>query len=391
MRVMLVDDDPFVTRGLARNLEAIDETMDVILMPGVSEALAAMEKGSVDVLVTDLCMPGQDGTALLREARERYPCMLRFVLSGEAKQEQVLNASLLAHRYLSKPCDAEMLRQVIMESIQSFRRIQNPAVAAVVSRLVELPARKHTLVELMRLLGDEHAETSSIIGELQNDPAMVARLLKIANSPYFGHSGQIYTLDDAINIMGIELLASIAGSRSLLLMNPPRPESMLSVEELWQHCIEVMAMVKQVGRHLKLPKNIIREATTAAILHDIGKLILAYANPYGFAAALAKSQSDKIPAWQAEHAIFGNHHAEVGAYLLKLWGLPEPSMRAVAFQHAPHLSNDSEPGASVLLHIADFMVNIHGSKPVTVNIDRTYLESLKLPSTAEHWSSLTLD
>src|ERR1035437_9228167 len=87
IRVMLVDDDPMVVRGIARNMSMMGVKMDIAVRTSAAEALKSLEKELVDVIITDLYMPEIDGAALLEEVRSHYPTVLRFVLSGEAKTQ----------------------------------------------------------------------------------------------------------------------------------------------------------------------------------------------------------------------------------------------------------------------------------------------------------------
>jgi HD-like signal output (HDOD) protein len=385
---MFVDDDPMVVRGLARNMSTMGAKMDIIVRTSAADALKTLENEMVDVLITDLCMPGIDGAALLNEVRSRYPTIFRFILSGEAKPEVMLQASRMAHQYLSKPCETAVLHKTIVETLARLGTIKNPEVAKTISQLEGVPSRQASLAEFLRLLNDNSVPLDKIAASLKKDPGLSARLMKVSNSPYFGHSGSVESLDDAIGLLGMDMIVSMAATHKLFAVTPPPAASNLKLDTLWEHCVYVSSLVRHLGYKLKVPSTVMREAGTAALLHDIGKLVLAYAVPSGLAAAHTRAHADHMPDWQAEYFIFGNHHAEIGGCLLKLWGLPEGVVEAVSMHHTPHHSAETSIGPVTLVHIADTLAHAGTSDGTTTFLDSAHLKALNLPEDLEYWLGL---
>lgn len=388
---MFVDDDPLVVRGLARNMSTMGAKMDISVRTSAADALKALEKELVDIIITDLYMPGTDGTALLNEVKSRYPTVIRFVLSGEARPEVMLQAARMSHQYLSKPCETARLYQTIVETLARLSTIKNPEVAKTISQLEGVPSRQTSLAEFIRLLNDNTSSMEKIAAGLKKDPGLSARLLKVANSSYFGHSGSVETLDDAIGLLGMDMIVSMAATHKLFAVTPPPAASNLNLDALWEHCIYVSTLVRHLGYKLKVPQSVLREAGTAALLHDIGKLVLAYAVPTGLAAAYTRAQADRMPGWQAEYFIFGNHHAEIGGCLLKLWGLPGSVVEAVSMHHSPHHSAETCVGPVTLLHIADMLAHAGTNDGTTTFLDSAHLKTLGLPENLDYWLGLRPD
>jgi len=388
IRVMFVDDDPMVVRGIARNMSMMGGKMAITVRTSATEALASLGKELVDVIITDLCMPGVDGSALLEEVRTHYPTVLRFVLSGEAKPEIMVRATRTAHQYLSKPCETALLHKTIVDMLARMETIKNPEVAQTISHLEGVPSRQASLAEFIRLLNDNSTPLDQITGSLKQDPGLCARLLKVANSPYFGHSGSVESLDDAIGLLGLDMVVSMAASHKLFAVTPPPPASNLHLDALWEHCVYVSTLVRQIGYKLKVSPSVLREAGTAALLHDIGKLVLAYAVPSGFAAAYVRAKADHMPGWQAEYYFFGNHHAEIGGCLLKLWGLPAAVVDAVSMHHTPHHSTEVAVGPVTLLHIADTLAHAGTNDGTTNFLDLAHLKALGQPDNLNYWLTL---
>ena len=391
IRIIFVDDDPMVGRAIARNMSLMGVKMDVSQCTSAAAALQILEREIVDVIVTDLHMPGMDGSALLTAVRERYPTVLRFALSGEAKPEIMVQAARVAHQYLGKPCDTAMLHKAIIETLGQMGTIKNPEVAKTISRLEGLPSRQASITDFIRMLSDNSVPVEEIVASLKKDPALSARLLKVANSPYFGHSGSIESLDDAVSLLGMDMVLSMAASHKLFAVTPPSSASTLNLDQLWEHCVYVSSLTRRIGYSLKVPQTSLREAGTAALLHDIGKLVLAYAAPSAFAASYTRANADHMPGWQAEYYVFGNHHAEIGGCLLKLWGLPPRVVEAVSMHHTPHCGSEECVGPITLVHIADALAHATSGDKASSFIDHAHLKSLKVPDDIEYWKRLLLD
>ena len=113
MRVLFVDDEPEVLAGLENLLRKDRHRWEMVFAGDAQSALNAMAKDPVDVVVSDIRMPGTPGTSLLNEVRQRYPAAARIVLSGHAEHESIVRSLPVAHQFLSKPCEATTLRFAI--------------------------------------------------------------------------------------------------------------------------------------------------------------------------------------------------------------------------------------------------------------------------------------
>src|SRR5690606_34045961 len=112
-RILFVDDEPHVLDGLRDLLHKRLREWEMSFALGGQEALTLLETRPFDVVISDMRMPGIDGVTLLRLVKERYPAIARIVLSGQAERDAVVNALPVAHQFLSKPCDVEVLYAVV--------------------------------------------------------------------------------------------------------------------------------------------------------------------------------------------------------------------------------------------------------------------------------------
>jgi len=116
-RIIFVDDEPKVLNGIRRFLYPMRREWDMSFACSGAQALEIMSHGPFDVIVTDVRMPGMDGTELLARVRDLHPAVVRIVLSGHSDRDLRLKAAASAHKYLSKPCGAESLRTTIAGAV----------------------------------------------------------------------------------------------------------------------------------------------------------------------------------------------------------------------------------------------------------------------------------
>lgn len=119
IRVLFVDDEPHILSGLQRMLRPLRHEWTMIFAEGVPAALEALDRGTFDVVVTDMRMPGMSGAQLLAEIGRRSPQVAGIVLSGQTDPEQARQLADTPHDFLAKPCDAEVLKKAIGRACRS--------------------------------------------------------------------------------------------------------------------------------------------------------------------------------------------------------------------------------------------------------------------------------
>ena len=155
-RILFVDDEPRLLEGLQRMLRPQRKQWDMSFVNSGEEALALLETGAYDVIVTDMRMPGMDGARLLEHVQERFPSVVRLVLSGRVEMDAALRVAAVAHQFLSKPCDLEKLREAVEHACDSRAMLSDEDLRRVIGVVgsLPLPARYVRLV-VCRLAGSQ--------------------------------------------------------------------------------------------------------------------------------------------------------------------------------------------------------------------------------------------
>ena len=340
--VLFVDDEPLVLQGLQRMLRGEREAWTMRFVASGREALSLLEREAFDALVTDLRMPGMDGEQLLNTVKERHPHMVRIVLSGEMNQASGFKTVRCAHRYLAKPCDAEALKSALSQALALRRWVDDHRLKELLARLESLPSLPEVYAEL---LAEIQAPNSSFrrVGDLiARDVGMTAKILQIVNSAFFGQARRILNTQDAVAMLGYDTLKALVLSTKIFSQFDAKRVRCLDLNALWQHSMNTGMFARTIGVGEKLARTAQDEAFTAGVLHDVGKLILAHNFPEIYADVIMRSRGQQRPEVELEQECFGASHAELGAYLLSLWGIGEEVVDAIAYhQRPPRMSASS--------------------------------------------------
>ena len=388
-KILFVDDEPPVLDGLLRMLRPRRHEWEVA---GANSGLAALEKLSAqpfDIVVTDMRMPGMDGVQLLTEVRARYPHIVRLVLSGYSDLELTKQSVKLAHQYLSKPCDSEVLVQTLQRVCALHDLLTNEALKRLVSQLQSLPALPHLYLELTRELESPDASIRRIGEIVAQDPAMTAKMLQIINSAFFGLQRHISNPGEAASFLGVDMIQALVLTIQVFSAFQPDQKLSFSLDDLWGHSLRVGQLAKTIAKAEKQPQALVNEAYTAGLLHEIGSLILASKLPQEYAEAGALAQQASLPMIEAERQVLGVAHPEVGAYLLGLWGLPDTIVEAVAFPNEPSRCLVTNFTPLTAVHVADHLVSESNGTAQhnahAVPLDQEYLVHLGLSERVSVW------
>lgn len=179
-------------------------------------------------------------------------------------------------------------------------------------------------------------ETISAI--LQKDQTLTLKVLGIANSPFFGLSGRINTLQDACVVLGFTMLKNIVVASSVIDTFPLSTTKGLDVEALWRHGFRTAIAADRIARQLKLDRG---TAFLSGMLHDAGILVLSILFPEHYEKVLDYRNEHACPLKDAEHAVLGLSHADVGGELIVHWNLPSALVDPVAGHHNPDAYPDN--------------------------------------------------
>jgi len=392
-RILFVDDEPRILDELRRMLRSQRQGWELAFAPGAETALLLMEASPFDVIVSDMRMPGMDGAALLARVREKYPHVVRIVLSGHTELSTALRVVPVAHQFLTKPCDAEMLRVAIERACHLKALLHDDSIRSMVGGLGELPSLPRTYHALMLALADPNASIQKIARIVEFDVGISAKVLQLVNSAFFGIARSMTNIRNAVSYLGLSTLKSLVLSVEVFRVFAPKGHlEGFSLEDLQRHA----RLTSYIAARLPVPTHLIDIAMVAGILHDVGKLIMAWKLPSRFKRLMAEAQEEQCPLYKVEEREYGFTHAEIGAYLLGLWGLPYAVVEAVALHHAPHRVPHQTFDATSAVYIANLLAQeLNSSTPPSwengLQRDQEYLDSLGIQNDIPKWRAMAAE
>jgi HD-like signal output (HDOD) protein/CheY-like chemotaxis protein len=379
--ILFVDDDPLVLQGLRRMLHSMRGEWDMRFANGGAEALEMMAAKPADVVISDMRMPGMNGAELLNNIMRLYPKAVRFILSGYSDTEMTMQCVGGTHQFLSKPCNAEMLKSAVTRALEMDRWLGNDELKALISQMTSVPCLPSLYFQILQELRSPLANLETVGSTIAQDPAMTAKILQLINSAFFGLSRRVSDPTEAVMQLGLDTVKSLVLAVHVFTEYETRPSLKKHVEALQHHSLSTAIHASLIASMENQDRNVVGECFTAGLLHDIGKLVLVANLPEACGQAEKICLDHNIPIIDAERQVFKVSHAEVGGYLLGLWGLPITIVESALFHHRPsdcHMINGFSSLAAV--HIANMAERENGGSlsQFTSHLEKPYLEKAGL-------------
>ncbi len=389
-RILFVDDEPFVLEALERMLHNMRHEWDMRFASGGAEALRLMAEAPAEVVVSDMRMPDINGAQLLNEIMQLYPKTVRLILSGFADTEMIMQCVNGTHQFLTKPCGSETLRNVIRRSLELDAWLNNSELQTLVSRLGTVPSVPTLYFQILKELGSPNATLDKVGATIAQDPGMTAKMLQMVNSAFFGLRHQLTDPTEAVQQLGLETIKSLVLGLHVFSQSETSKSADFSADKLWHHSLATATTARRIAQMECREKAMVEESFTAGLLHDVGRLVLVANLPDQYKEACDRSKAEGIPLVEAERAVFGASHAEVGGYLLGLWGLPISLVEAAVFHHFPGKCQVKVFAPLTAVHVANALVQEDSAvkQPFPApEIDGDYLNGIGVGNRLQSWRS----
>ena len=347
--VLFVDDEQRVLDGLRRMVRTKARDWKLLVATSGAEALRIVTEQPVDAVVSDMRMRGMTGAQLLAAVQRERPATARIILSGDAERGAVLEAVASAQQFLAKPCDAESVVAAVRRAV-SVRRLLDGQLQEIIGSVGSLPKPPGVYQELVDVVSTPDFELSDVARVLDAHVATRAEVLKLVNTAFFGLPRRVETVENAVALLGLVNIQALVLATSLFRTGAPVPPG-LDADELQAKGLRRSAVARRIGAIEGLDRLVLDTVALAALLRDVGLLVLAAGMPGPFAelgkAAAAAGASGPRDCAELERQAFGCTVTEASACLLGLWGFAELMVHMLATQ--PVAGDDV--GASVAEHV----------------------------------------
>lgn len=221
------------------------------------------------------------------------------------------------------------------------------------------------------------------VGEaIEKEPDLTARLLRLANSSFYGFSSRLTTVTEAISLIGIQQVQDLILASSIISQFNGMAAEFVSMESFWQHSISCGIGCRLLAMEKRLPKA--DKFFVAGLLHDLGRLVLFSRAPQSAQKVFELYHQERLLLTEAENRVLGFDHQQIAAAVMQLWRFPNNLVQAVGCHHQPEASDIARMEASVV-HLADHLINAlqigSSGERFTPPLNQRAWETLGLPTT----------
>ncbi len=387
-RILFVDDDHEMLKLIRTKLSSQTNEWELRSKNNGPEALALMEKVGFDAVVSDIEMPNMSGVELLKEVMKRQPHVIRILHSGQTDKEISFKSIEASHQYLAKPWGAKELKATLAQAFALQDSLHSESLKSLVAKLPSLPSLPSSYLEMMQEIQSQEPSLSKVGEIISRDVGMTAKILKLVNSAYFGLRVTVSNPVHAAKLLGLDTIRALVLTYEVFSQFSQIDQKTLPLAQLMQHCLGVGSLAKMIAKAENQDQELASDTLIAGVLHDTGKLILAQGFPLEYKEVVIEAKEHDMPLWLVEQEAFKSSHAEVGAYLLGLWRLPDAVVEAVAFHHEPLKGGGHEMKPLTAVHAANVIEHEEqsASEPTyTSKLDNEYLTKIGADDRVAVW------
>jgi len=406
-KILFVDNDLIEDQDLKKMLRAVRPEWELESAMGVEDALTIMSKSPFDVVVSEILINGVDGIEFLSTVNDLYPETVRIMHTKLPEHGMALRSTMIVHQLLMKPCSVEKMENSIEQTCRLRDLLRNETLKKVVAGIKNLPSLPSIYNLIVAEMQSPEGSLKKAGHLISQDVSMSAKILQLVNSAFFALPRRITDPQQAAVFVGIETLKSLVLSIHIFSSFSKEAELCgFSPVAMWSHSLRTARLAADIARAEKADRKVVEEAMLAGMLHDIGRLIILKI-PKKYKEVMALIETTGCSAVEAEYTVMDTSHAELGAYLLGLWGLPDSVVESIAFHHKPskliegltaktsNIDNlkqqPREITALTAVHVANALIMHEDYSFNTTSfpyVDMSYLETLGLENKLPEWVDL---
>ncbi|MBU0473694.1 MAG: HDOD domain-containing protein [Bacteroidetes bacterium] len=332
LNILAIDKDSDTLTHIKELLNSLKIEGNFFFTENEEEALSIMSENQINLVLSDIRTPQVNGVDFLDIIKEKYSSAIRVVLfEQKSKIDLLLTSVVSSHKFIAKPIELEKFETILLQTVQLNNLLASENLRKVINKIKKFPTLPQTYIDIEAELNKDSFSLQKISDIIYNDIFVTTRILQVVNSPYFGLAQSITDIRQAVNLLGITMIKSIILYTQIFCSF----EGNMRVEQLqksiWEHSLQVAHNSKKLISHLWDKKDA-ETAYIAGLLHDIGKIIVINTEEFIYD-ILKLMKAKNIEYNEAEKIVLGTTHAEIGGYLLSLWGLPQIIVDSVLNHH----------------------------------------------------------
>jgi putative nucleotidyltransferase with HDIG domain len=236
--------------------------------------------------------------------------------------------------------------------------MSSQAASTLIARLQSIPTLPTVALRVMEITANPKSSANDLMDIISPDVSLTTKILKISNSPFYGLTREISSLQHAVTVLGFKEIRNLVISTVAFdSFKNLGKNNKFDINKFWRHSFYCALAAKTIAVDMKIESS---ELFVAGLVHDIGKLAMYVTFPSEFMMQLEIMNPLKIKytSFEAEKDVFGMTHDEVGMKLLKKWMFPESLLTAVGYHHRPQEA-DKKSNFPMIVHVADILTHVY--------------------------------
>jgi putative nucleotidyltransferase with HDIG domain len=330
-QILFTETEGQALQRLMPQLAGSHDDWEIVLAGDADAALELLSQRAFATVIASFGNDQENCEHFLQAVQKRAPAAVRYALLPGQSDINGADFPESAYQCFPSDCTATDLEAAIQRGLGVWRQCSNnPALAALLSNLHKIPTPPILYFEIREELNSPDSDARSIADIISHDPALSAKILKVANSGFYALPRTITAIHEAISFMGTDTVTSLVLAAHVF-NRMPLPG--INLDSMWQHSLMVAALARHIATEEGGDRLTVNTAGVAGLLHDIGQLTLLSNVPELYQSMLRQAAGNENALLDMEREQFGLGHPELGSYVLGLWSLPDAVVGAVARHH----------------------------------------------------------
>ncbi len=330
-QIALIDADSGLLKQQAELLGKARPDWQIHTAESAADAFSLIENNDICVVVTEAQLPDMQGFEFLEQVKTYDPNIIRCTLSADLASEIILECARVHHRFLAKPIEADSLAAAIDSSLDLRTLLADEQLSTYMHDVDSLPAIPTLYDELIKELASNNSSLVKVAEIIEGDAGLTLTVLKVVNSAYCGLTQQVESVSQAISLLGASFIKNITLTSKVFSKFDGDKFTLRKLTALNTQALKVGALTNQFARYAKVSKSTVNHCQIAGMMSNVGDLV-----------ALTKKTDEAPSEDMSSHLL--------GAYLMRVWMMPDAVTEALALQHEPIGENSGQVTPRVVLH-----------------------------------------
>jgi len=368
MKILLVDDEKMILNGLKRALFGMK--WDILTAESGAEALNILAEEDVDVIVSDMLMPGMDGAELLERVSKKYPGIIRASLSGYSDPSITIKGGFFAHQAFTKPCDPLTIKKELQRISDILDLFPDRVIQNAIGTITSLPIAPKLFFKVKNKLNEPSSSMQDIAEIINEDPAMCAKIIHISNNAVFRGQKEVRSISEAITRLGSQIVTNIIAMLEIYSVSMNAPSKPL--EDLQSRSLRVAKLASEI-----VPPELKELTFLVGILHQVGEYVRMKIAPDLMSSYLSPKTKGRDKS-HIEQYLFQTRSEQLGGYFLHFWGFPMEIIENVLLHNNPSQLVKGHFSPACAVYIALNLLNKE-------ELDADFIDKFQLHDKLEQW------